>query len=181
MSRKKIKQVDAIRQKTLENVIEEFLRHCRLKNLSPRTLEYYEEDLSYFQRSVPVESVREVTREVMEDFIDHEMQKGNRITAINTRLRGLRVFFRFCQEREYMGDIPFWFSVFSFTLYSLVVSLNLVSVLYSMGCPINSPLHFAFHCCLVIPVYYAGSNGGIYNAVVAAAQNYDLGINNCYP
>ena len=105
MSRRKIKQVDAIRQKTLENVIEEFLRHCRLKNLSPRTLEYYEEDLSYFQRSIPVESVREVTREVMEDFIDHEMQKGNRITAINTRLRGLRVFFRFCQEREYMGDI----------------------------------------------------------------------------
>ena len=105
MSRRKIKQVDAIRQKTLETVIEEFLRHCRLKNLSPRTLEYYEEDLSYFQRSVSVESVREVTREVMEDFIDHEMQKGNRITAINTRLRGLRVFFRFCQEREYMGDI----------------------------------------------------------------------------
>ena len=32
-----------------------------------------------------------------------------------------------------------------------------------------------------IPIYYAGSNGGIYNAVVAAAQNYDLGINNCYP
>ena len=107
MSRKKIKQVDAIRQKTLENVIEEFLRHCRLKNLSPRTLEYYEEDLSYFQRSVPVESVREVTREVMEDFIDHEMRKSNRITAINTRLRGLRGFF--------MVFIPFWFSVFSFT------------------------------------------------------------------
>ena len=73
MSRRKVKQVDAIRQKALENVIEEFLRHCRLKNLSPRTLEYYEEDLNYFQRSVPVESVREVTREVMEDFIDHEM------------------------------------------------------------------------------------------------------------
>ena len=52
MSRKKIKQVDAIRQKTLETVIEEFLRHCRLKNLSPRTLEYYEEDLSYFQRTL---------------------------------------------------------------------------------------------------------------------------------
>ncbi len=49
MSRKKIKQVDAIRQKTLENVIEEFLRHCRL--------------------------------------------------------RGLRVFFRFSEEREYMGGI----------------------------------------------------------------------------
>ena len=54
---------------------------------------------------MPVESVREVTREVMEDFIGHEMQKGNRITAINTRLRGLKVFFRFCEEREYMSDI----------------------------------------------------------------------------
>ena len=76
MSRKKIKQVDAIRQKTLETVFEVFLCHCRLKNLSPRTLEDNEEDLNYFQRSVPVESVREVTREVMEDFIGHEMQKG---------------------------------------------------------------------------------------------------------
>lgn len=32
-----------------------------------------------------------------------------------------------------------------------------------------------------IPVYYAGSHEGIYAAVVAAAQNYDLGVNNCYP
>lgn len=52
-----------------------------------------------------VENIREVTREVMEDFIDHEMQKGDRIAAINTRLRGLRVFFRFCEEHEHMGDI----------------------------------------------------------------------------
>ena len=105
MSRRKIKQVDGIRQKTLETVIEEFLRHCRLKNLSPRTLEYYGEDLNYFQRCVTVENVHDITREVMEDFIDHEMQKGNRITAINTRLRGLRVFLRFCAERGYMNDI----------------------------------------------------------------------------
>ena len=72
--------------------------------LSPRTLEYYGEDLNYFQRSLPIENIRDVTTEVMEDFIDHEMQKGNRITAINTRLRGLRVFFHFCAERGYLHE-----------------------------------------------------------------------------
>ena len=86
MSRKKIKQVDAIRQKTLENVIEEFLRHCRLKNLSPRTLEYYEEDLSYFQRSVPVESVREVTQEVMEDFMATMAKPFSRASSHSLRM-----------------------------------------------------------------------------------------------
>ena len=104
MSRRKIKQVDGIRQKTVEEAILEFLRHCRLKNLSPRTLEYYGEDLNYFQQHVPVENIRKVTRDIVEDFIDHEMSKGNRITAINTRLRGLRVFFRWCAERSYMND-----------------------------------------------------------------------------
>ena len=53
-------------------------------------------------------------------------------------------------ETVIMVFIPFWFSVFSFTFYSLVVSLNLVTLLYLGGCPINSPLHFAFHCCLVM-------------------------------
>lgn len=32
-----------------------------------------------------------------------------------------------------------------------------------------------------IPIYYAGSPRGVYSAVAAAAQNIDLGINNCYP
>ena len=86
MSRRKIKQVDGIRQRTLEEAIQEFMRHCRLKNLSPRTQEYYGEDLNYLQRCVPVENIRDVTREVVEDFIEHEMAKGNRVTAVNTRL-----------------------------------------------------------------------------------------------
>ena len=25
-----------------------FLNHCRIKNLSPRTIQYYQEDLEYF-------------------------------------------------------------------------------------------------------------------------------------
>ena len=60
--------------------------------------------MSCFKQHVAIDNIRKVTIDVIEDFIDHEMSKGNRITAINTRLRGLRVFFRWCADRGYMND-----------------------------------------------------------------------------
>jgi len=50
MPGKKIKKVDGIGQKLLDQAIEDFMRHCRLKNLAEATMEYYQEDLEYFQR-----------------------------------------------------------------------------------------------------------------------------------
>ena len=41
MPGKKIKKVDGIGQKSLEEAIEEFMRHCRLKNLASATMEYF--------------------------------------------------------------------------------------------------------------------------------------------
>lgn len=41
-------------------------------------LEYDGEDLSCFKQHVPIENIRKVTIDVIEDFIDHEMSKGNR-------------------------------------------------------------------------------------------------------
>ena len=34
--------------KLLSGAQEEFLRYCRLRNLSPRTIEFYREDMGYF-------------------------------------------------------------------------------------------------------------------------------------
>ena len=78
---KKIKKVDGIGQKELSCAVEEFIRHCRLKNLSPHTIEYYSEDLRYFQKVSTIRYVDEFTSQVMEDFVDHEMAKGNSISA----------------------------------------------------------------------------------------------------
>jgi len=58
---KKIKKVDGIGQKELSSAVDEFIRHCRLKNLSPRTIEYYSEDLKYFQKVSPIRYVDEFT------------------------------------------------------------------------------------------------------------------------
>ncbi len=104
---RKIKKVDGIGQKELSGAVEEFIRHCRLKNLSPHTIEYYSEDLRYFQKVSPIRYVDEFTSQVMEDFVDHEMAKGNSISAINTRIRGLRVFLNFCADREYAKKLTF--------------------------------------------------------------------------
>lgn len=86
----------------LDKAVMEFLRHCRLRNLSPRTIEYYTEDLEYFQKVAALTYADEITAEGLERFIGHEMDKGNRVTAINSRIRGLRVFIRFCADRDYL-------------------------------------------------------------------------------
>ena len=47
MPSRKIKQVDGIGRKELSSAVEEFLRHCKLKNLAKATMAYYTEDLTY--------------------------------------------------------------------------------------------------------------------------------------
>ena len=105
----KIRKVcaEGIGRTKLDKAVLEFLRHCRLRNLSPRTIEYYTEDLDYFQKVSSLTYADEINAEALEDFIGHEMDKGNRVTAINTRIRGLRVFIRFCADREYMEGFKF--------------------------------------------------------------------------
>ena len=51
MGRIRMKQVEGLGNVTIEIAIEEFLRNCRLRNLSPKTIRYYEEDLK--SRKVP--------------------------------------------------------------------------------------------------------------------------------
>lgn len=105
MARIKTKKAQGVGRITLDYAIDQFLRHCRLKNLSPRTIEYYTEDLRYFQRTTEVTYLDEINDKLYEDFILHEMDKGNKMTAVNCRTRGLRVFLRFCAKREYMEAV----------------------------------------------------------------------------
>ena len=66
MARIKTKQVQGVGRSTLEYAIDQFMRHNRLKNLSSRTLEYYEEDLRYFQRTTEVTYLDEITDKLYE-------------------------------------------------------------------------------------------------------------------
>ena len=106
MSRIKLKKVDQISRKTVSDARDGFLRHCQLKNLAPHTYTYYKENLQFFFDSAPqVKFVDEFNQEVIENFIGQLMDKGNRVTAINARLRAAYVFLRYCFEQEYINSL----------------------------------------------------------------------------
>ncbi len=105
MRRTTILNAVEVRRTTFLEAQNAFYKHCRLKNLRPRTITYYTEDLNYFHSKAPVKYADEITQEVYDDFILAELDAGKKNTSLNTRIRGLRVFFSFCVEREYMKPI----------------------------------------------------------------------------
>ena len=105
MPRIKLKQVDGIRRTTASYALDAFLRHCQLKNLSPYSLRYYDKNMKYFLEANPeIKYVEDINQEVINNFISAQMDKGNRVTAINARLRAVNVFLRYCFEQEYYSD-----------------------------------------------------------------------------
>ena len=105
MRRMKIINAEEVRRTPFTEAANAFYKHCRVKNLRPRTITYYKEDLTYFHGKSGVRYVDEITQEVFDDFIFSELEAGKKTSSLNTRIRGLRVFFSFCAEREYMKPI----------------------------------------------------------------------------
>ena len=105
MRRTTILNAKEIKRAPLKEAQSAFYKHCRLKNLTEQTLKYYEEDLSYFRSKISVKYADEITQEVFEAFLLQELDAGKKVTSLNSRIRGLRVFFNFCVEREYMKPI----------------------------------------------------------------------------
>ena len=107
MAKIKLKSVDGIVRKTVSDAFAGFMRHCKLKNLAPYSIRYYESNVKFFLDAMPeIKYVDEITQEKIGDFINMLMDKGNRVTAINARLRAAHVFLRYCFEQEYLEPFP---------------------------------------------------------------------------
>lgn len=61
--------------------------------------------MTYFRNAASITYADEITQRVYDDFIFRELEAGKKTVSLNTRIRGLRVFFKFCAEREYMEPI----------------------------------------------------------------------------
>lgn len=105
MRRTTIINAKAVKRVAYGEAKQAFLRHCRLKNLSPKTIQYYEEDIEWFGKCAAPRYIDAVTQEVFENFVYEELEAGKKVTSLNTRIRGLRVFFKFCGERDYMEPL----------------------------------------------------------------------------
>ena len=107
MPRIRIKQDDQKQRKSISEAQKIFIMHCKLKNLAPYTIKYYEENLNFFQPSSPlIKNVDEITQDVIDSYSSMLMGKGDRITAINARLRGLFVFLRFSFKKGWAESYP---------------------------------------------------------------------------
>lgn len=89
--------------------IASFSRHLRAENLSPRTIETYTESarqLAAFlaEQGMP-QDVANITREHIESFISHLLERWKPATA-NNRFRGIQAFFKWLADEGEIRENP---------------------------------------------------------------------------
>ena len=92
-------------------MIDKFLQYLRYeRNYSAKTVESYGEDLvafeSYFIKIDDHLSFESVDSDVIRDWMESMMDKGNTATSINRRLSALRSFYRFALSRHLVPSDP---------------------------------------------------------------------------
>lgn len=89
---------------SFENAFKEFIRICKLKNLSNDTLEYYERCKNNFANYYNIENeCSKIDSNVYMGFIEYLQKKEPKLkdTTINTNLRGIRAIINFYIEQKY--------------------------------------------------------------------------------
>ena len=77
--------------------------YYRQTNYLRKSTKYYEAALFIYFVAIGISLVYKLTIECMPQnfaLIVSELDAGKKITSLNSRIRGLRVFFKFCAERE---------------------------------------------------------------------------------
>jgi integrase/recombinase XerD len=87
-----------------------FIRDCKVRNLSPHTITYYQNELKMVQRYLESEGIKDVAQVTENDIKEHVIERmfdeEKKDTAINTRLRAARAFFRFLRKKNHIPVNP---------------------------------------------------------------------------
>lgn len=96
---------DLNKQLKVKDLFDEFIVSKTIQNLSDRTISYYKENLGYFFRFKTVEFIDDYTKLDIANYI--MLLKNSNVTdnTINTRLRAVKVFFKYV-EQEYNLIMP---------------------------------------------------------------------------
>ena len=85
----------------LVNQFVDYMRYER--NMSPRTIQSYSEDLadfeSFFKNLDDQLSWETIDRDIIREWVESMMDRGNSATSVNRRLSSLRSFYRFALKR----------------------------------------------------------------------------------
>ena len=92
-------------------LVETFLTYLRTeRNSSPRTVESYSNDLRAFEQFFTSldNSIGWLTvdGDVIRDWLEAMMDKGNKASSVNRRLSAVRTFYRFALSRQLVSRDP---------------------------------------------------------------------------
>lgn len=92
--------------KTISEGFKEFNRYCRVKNLSEKTLDFYEECLARFCKFYPEEGLlSDITQQTVEEYILFlKTNTGFNSVSINSSLRGLRAILYHFMKTEHVPE-----------------------------------------------------------------------------
>lgn len=93
--------------------IEQFLKYLRLeRNYSDQTIVSYREDLElfllFFKKKDVQLSWETIDADVVRDWVEYMMDKGNSATSVNRRLSALRSFYRYALKRKLVERNPIY-------------------------------------------------------------------------
>ena len=85
-------------------LVSQFVDYMRYeRNMSPRTIRSYSEDLddfeSFFRNLDDQLSWETIDRDIIREWVERMMDRGNSATSVNRRLSSLRSFYRFALKR----------------------------------------------------------------------------------
>ncbi|UTT42279.1 tyrosine-type recombinase/integrase [Exiguobacterium aurantiacum] len=87
-----------------EEAIDEFFKHCYLKNLRQATIDYYRNEFMATKRILNKELVDLETSDI--EHLIMISKERIKITTINTRLRALRAFYNFIYRKRLISTNP---------------------------------------------------------------------------
>lgn len=97
-----------VKKTTAKEALENYLRRCRLKNLSDKTLKVYTNMNTEFVKFVGEdEPVEKMNEETVLNYIEHSREIGNSPVYINTKLHQVRAFVYYCIKEYKIPSFDF--------------------------------------------------------------------------
>ena len=93
-------------------LLQSFVFECRAKNLSDRTIEFYEENMIMMQKTFEKQNLdfdvlAMTNRDIKHYYIGYMLAKGLASNTVNGRIKTCKAFFKFLYEEGYIKSYNF--------------------------------------------------------------------------
>ncbi len=95
---------------TMDEAIREYGFDCKIRKLSPKTIDNYQKQLKYLQRflirEVQIQDVEDVKKSHIKCFLGLMDDRGRKPQYINDLLKVFKTFFSYLEKENYIGESP---------------------------------------------------------------------------